>query len=71
FPDNTPSTTVASGISPSSALLSIWKLYDPQNQKYHAFFPGATQATDLPSVNRLDAVFICVNAAATLTEPGA
>ncbi len=71
FPDNTPSTTVANGVSPASALLSIWKLYDPQNQKYHAFFPGATQATDLPSINRLDAVFICVNAAATLTEPGA
>jgi PKD repeat protein len=71
FPDNTPTTTVANGVSPASALLSVWKMYDPQNQKYHAFFPGATQATDLPSVNRLDAVFICVNAAATLTEPGA
>ncbi|MGH3577110.1 MAG: PKD domain-containing protein [Mycobacterium sp.] len=71
FPDNTPTTTVGNGVSPASALLSVWKLYDPQNQKYHAFFPGATQATDLPSVNRLDAVFICVNAAATFTEPGA
>src|SRR5579859_870013 len=71
FPDNTPTSTVASGISPASALLGIWKLSDPATSKYKAFFPGATQATDLPSVNRLDAVFICVNASATLTEPGA
>jgi len=71
FPDNTQTTTVANGVSPASALLSVWKLSDPASQKYKAFFPGATQATDLPTVNRLDAVFICVNAAATFTEPGA
>ena len=71
FPDNTPTGTVANGVSPSAALLSVWKLVDPAASKYRAFFPGATQATDLPSVNRLDAVFICVNASATFTEPGA
>lgn len=71
FPDNTPTGTVGNGVTPSAALLSVWKLVDPATSKYKAFFPGATQASDLPTVNRLDAVFICVNASATFTEPGA
>jgi len=46
---------LAAGIQPQSALLSIWKLADPQSNRYQGYFPGATQSTDLPTVNRLDA----------------
>lgn len=69
FPDNTPTGTLINGISPQSALISVWRLADPAAGRYRGYFPGATQASDLPTINRLDAIFICVTAAATLSEP--
>src|SRR5579884_2353744 len=69
FPDNTPTGTITNAVQPQSALLSVWKLVDPQAVRYHGYFPGASQATDLPTVNHLDAIFVCVSGPATLTEP--
>jgi PKD repeat protein len=69
FPDNTPTGTVLTAVSPQSAVLSIWKLTDPTTGKYAGYFPNSTQASDLTTVLRLDAVSICVNGAATLSEP--
>lgn len=71
FTDGTPTGTVATAVSPQASVLSLWKLADPATARYRGFFPGSTQASDLPTLNRLDAIFICVNAAATLTEPSA
>jgi PKD repeat protein len=68
FPDNTPTGTIVSNVNPSTAVLSVWE-YDSANQRFKGYLPGATQATDLPTVNRLDAIYICVNAPATFTEP--
>lgn len=68
FPDATSTGSIAQAVSPSSAVLSIWE-FDPAAGRFHGYLPGATQASDLPTVNRLDAIFICVNAAATFTEP--
>ncbi|MHB8575021.1 MAG: PKD domain-containing protein [Dehalococcoidia bacterium] len=67
--DNQNPSTIASAVSPQSALLSVWKLVDPSAIKYKGFFPNASAASDLTGVNRLDAIFVCVNAPATLTEP--
>ncbi len=69
FADGTPTGTIANAVSPQSTVLSIWKLADPATARYRGYFPGATQASDLPTLNRLDAIFICVNAVATLSEP--
>lgn len=68
FPDATPTGTIVSNVNPSTAVLSVWE-YDSANQRFKGYLPGATQATDLPTVNRLDAIYICVNAPATFTEP--
>lgn len=43
---------VGNGVSPTAALLSLWELVDPAASKEKAFFPGATQISDLPTVNR-------------------
>lgn len=69
FSDNTPTGTVLTAVSPQSAVLSIWKLTDPTTGHYSGYFPNSTQASDLTTVLRLDAVSICVNGAATLSEP--
>jgi PKD repeat protein len=71
FADNTPTGTLVNGISPQASLLSIWKLSDPSSGRYRGYFPGATQASDLPTLNRLDAIFVCISGPATLTEPSA
>lgn len=68
FPDSTSTGTIVQGVSPSSAVLSVWE-FDAAAGRFHGYLPGATQASDLPTINRLDAFFICVNAAATFTEP--
>ena len=71
FADNTPTGTLVNGISPQASLLSIWKLSDPSSGRYRGYFPGATQASDLPTLNRLDAIFVCISGPATLAEPSA
>jgi PKD repeat protein len=71
FPDNTPTGTIVAGVQPASALLSVWKLTDPLSVRYKGYFPGASQASDLPTVMRLDAIFICVSGPATYLEPSA
>jgi hypothetical protein len=74
FPDGSPGQTVSSGISPAT-VVAIWK-YDNASQIFRAaYFPASTSGSqppvDIPTLNRLDAVFICVSAPATLLEPTA
>lgn len=67
--DGTAATTVAQGVDPANALVSIWK-YLPAENRWIGYSAGAPAAvSDLQTVERLDAAFVCVNAAATITRP--
>ena len=69
WPDGTPTATVAAAVSPTSALLSIWR-YSATQGRFLGYTPTAPAfANDLQTVNRLDAVFICVSSPATLNRP--
>jgi plastocyanin len=70
WPDGTPAATVAAAVTPPNALQAIWR-FDNSTQTFRAFSPQFPQASDLTTVNRFDAVFICMNAAGTLMRPGA
>src|SRR5581483_2149392 len=47
---------------------AVWKL-DAQSQRFLAWSPNAPQASDLATVNPLDAVFICTTGAAVMNRP--
>jgi len=47
----------------------VWWRLDNATRSFHAFMPRAPQASDLTSLNLLDAAFICVDAAATIAMP--
>ena len=68
FADGTEATTVAAAVSPPDALETIWRL-DNTTGSFQAFMPQAPQASDLTSVNLLDAVFICLGASADISMP--
>lgn len=69
WPNGTAATTVAAAISPASALGSIWK-FNAAGASWLGFSPSApVEVNDLQSVQRLDAVFVCMNAAGTLNRP--
>jgi len=68
FATGTEAATVAAAVSPPDALDTIWRL-DNASRSFQAFTPQAPQASDLTSLNLLDAVFICVDAAADITMP--
>jgi PKD repeat protein len=68
FPDGTAATSLAAAVS-GGALVSIWKQTGPTS--FAGWFPGAGTPSDLTTVNRLDAVFICLQGAGSLNEPGA
>jgi hypothetical protein len=59
FPNGTSSQTVANAVTPAGSLQAIWS-YDTAQQRFTAFSPAAPQASDLLSVNFLDAVWVCV-----------
>ncbi len=59
FPDGTTSQTVANAVSPPGSLQAIWS-YNTAQQRFTAYSAAAPQASDLLSVNLLDAVWICV-----------
>ena len=68
WPDGTPTGAVARAIAPPARLVAIWR-YDAAQRRFLAFSPRSAQASDLPTVDRLDAVFICMDAPGTLTRP--
>ena len=70
WPNGTPTGAVARAITPPSALVAIWR-YDNATQRFQAFSPQFPQASDLLTVNRLDAVFICMSGPGTLSRPAA
>ena len=68
WPDGTPTGAVARAITPPAALVAVWR-YDAAQRRFLAFSPRSAQASDLPTVNRLDAVFICMSGPGTLARP--
>jgi hypothetical protein len=68
WPNQTPMTLVAQAVSPSTALVAIWRLI-PSEGRFSGWSPVPTAPNDLIRANRLDAVFICVSEPATLTRP--
>lgn len=61
--------TVADAVSPASALDAIWK-FDPATGTWMGYSPTAPAGvSNLSTVDRLDAIFVCVNAAATISRP--
>jgi hypothetical protein len=72
FPDGTASDTVAQAVTPTGALQAMWRHNTAQN-RFEGFSPAAPQASDLLTVDFLDAVWLCmaVPAPAVAPSPGA
>ena len=68
FEDNTPIDTIGGCVAPPGILISIWK-YENGTGAWWGYSPQFPQGSDLTQVNRLDAVFLCVNASGTFTRP--
>lgn len=68
FPSGTATTTVAAAITPPGNLISIFR-FDSSQNRFLGFSPLPGAPNDLVTVNRLDAVFICMSAPGTLARP--
>ena len=68
WPDATPIDTVVAGVAPAEALDAVW-LFDPASGAWQGYSPAAPEASDLESVNNLDAIFVCMNAPGTISRP--
>ena len=67
--DGTAIAAVAGAVAPPEALDAIWK-FDAASATWQGYSPTApADVNDLALVNRLDAIFVCVNAAATIARP--
>jgi hypothetical protein len=68
-PNDTPPTTIGEGIDPADALVSIWFLLMSEG-RWLGYSPAVPpQGNDLQSVDRLDAIFVCVDTDAVITMP--
>ena len=70
FPDGTASQMVVQAVSPAGAAVSMWR-FDATQSRFLGFSTAAPQASDLLTVNSLDAVWLCVGvpeAAVRLSE---
>jgi beta-lactamase superfamily II metal-dependent hydrolase len=63
FPDSTASENVVQAVTPTTAVQSIWR-HSAALSKFEGFSPAAPQASDLTTVDFLDAVWICVTPSA-------
>ena len=66
--NGTPTTMVAAAVTPPDAITAVWR-YDARETRFIGFAPQFPQASDLTSVNRLDAVFVCMSEEGTLNRP--
>lgn len=66
YPDNTAVTTIAAAVSPSGALVSIWKFEAGIWRGYSPYYP---EYSDLSEVDFLDVAFICVDTVGTFQRP--
>jgi len=69
WPSGTALTTVVAAVNTPGAVAAIWH-FDAFGQRFRGFSPTAPSvANDLTTINRLEAVFICLNAPATIARP--
>ena len=68
FPDGTASGTVVQAVTPTGVVQAMWR-HNAAENRFAGFSPAAPQASDLPAVNFLDAVWICVTASAVGPSP--
>src|SRR3990172_12533288 len=68
FPDGTAPSGTANGVTPVEAFQSIWRL-DNATGSFQAYVAAAPQASDLTSLQFLDAVFVCTSGPAALAMP--
>lgn len=59
FPNATPSQTVVQAVTPAGTVETLWRFNGALN-KWEGFSPAFPQASDLMSVNFLDAVWLCM-----------
>jgi hypothetical protein len=68
-PDGTSPATIAEGVDPSSALVSIW-YFAAADARWLGYSPAVpAELNDLQAVDRLEAIFFCVNADAAVSMP--
>jgi Prealbumin-like fold domain len=75
YPDGTTGAIFASAVVPPTSVTSIWK-FENASQAFRAVYfapsgAGVPPPVDVSALSRLDPIFICVNAPATLNEPSA
>lgn len=69
WPDGTAAATVADGVDPADALSALW-VYDAVSGTWLGYAPDVpADVNDLSTVDRLEPVFFCVDADATLNRP--
>jgi hypothetical protein len=69
YDDGTAVATVGEGVQPTGSLVAIWK-YLPAENRWVGYSAGAPpEVSDLQTVERLDALFVCVNAVGTISMP--
>ena len=66
-PDGTAIEAFAARIQPAGAITAIWRLTTAQSA-WELYFPGQPAVSTLKTVNSNDALFICTNAPAALTQ---
>ncbi|MGB6837139.1 MAG: hypothetical protein WBF66_05505 [Dehalococcoidia bacterium] len=67
--DGTAASAVAAAVAPADALDAIWA-FDTAAGTWAGYAPDAPAGvSDLDTVDRLDAIFICVDADATVSRP--
>lgn len=65
FPDATSSQTVVDAVTPTDAVEAMWR-HDAALGKWDGFSPAAAAASDLKTVDFLDAVWLCVRTPSAL-----
>ena len=75
YPDGTTGPVFASAIVPATNVTSIWR-FDNAAQAFRAAYfaqvgSGVGPPVDISALSRLDPIFICLSAPATLNEPSA
>ena len=59
FSDGTSSEAVIDAVSPPGTVETMWR-YDAAQQRWVGFFPAAPTASDLLTVNFLNAIWLCL-----------
>jgi hypothetical protein len=59
FSDGTPSGTVLDAVSPAGSVEAMWR-HDAAQQRWEGFSAAAPEASDLLTVNFLDAIWLCL-----------